>query len=316
LFQFAAKHYLVVADIYSLWPEVYLLKSLNTKSVVEALKQAFSHHGIPDEVISDNGPQYASAEFRKFASDFGFHHQTSSPHFPQSNGFAESMVKSVKSLIKKCTRSHQDMQRALLILRNSPLNCGQSPAQLLFGRSLQDNLPRFEKPKVTPRFTSLSNQRINSKVYHDQKCNTQLKPKFNIGQHVAIQHPTTKEWTDKGKIVELVAPRSYLIKFNSGTVLRRNQNALRPVYSLSASPEIKCFRDANSLQVDVENPETISNHSSDTIAYEEESSSDETVAYYLSDDEGNNDNGIEMNQQVSKYGRKIKKVQPIDYDDI
>jgi len=70
------------------------------------------------------------------------------------------------------------------------------------------------------------------------------------------------------------------------------------------------------LQVDVENHETISNHSSDTIAYEEESSSDETVAYDLSDDEGNNDNGIEMNQQVSKYGRKIKKVQPIDYDDI
>ena len=70
-------------------------------------------------------------------------HTTSSLRYPRSNSLAESMVKSVKKTIKKCVRSKQDIYMGLLILHNSPLNCGSSPAQLLMNRKLQDNLPKF-----------------------------------------------------------------------------------------------------------------------------------------------------------------------------
>ena len=60
--------------------------------MINHLKAIFARHGIPDTVISDNGPQYSSAEFVKFAEDWGFTHITRSPKYPKSNGEAERMV--------------------------------------------------------------------------------------------------------------------------------------------------------------------------------------------------------------------------------
>ena len=56
---------------------------------------------MPCELVSDNGPQFASSEFADFAKEWGFQHTTSSPHYPRSNGLAESSVKVVKGLMKK-----------------------------------------------------------------------------------------------------------------------------------------------------------------------------------------------------------------------
>ena len=42
----------------------------------------FAWYGIPDDLISDNGPQYASSAFIYFGKSYGFVHNTSSPHFP------------------------------------------------------------------------------------------------------------------------------------------------------------------------------------------------------------------------------------------
>ena len=46
-------------------------------AVIRVLCELFATHGIPDTVISDNGPQYANQEFKEFARDWGFVHVTS-----------------------------------------------------------------------------------------------------------------------------------------------------------------------------------------------------------------------------------------------
>lgn len=51
--------------------------------------------------MSDNGPQYACALFKDFASEYGFTHLTSSPRYPQGNGEAEWAVGTVKGLWKE-----------------------------------------------------------------------------------------------------------------------------------------------------------------------------------------------------------------------
>jgi transposase InsO family protein len=61
------------------------------------LRSHFSRHGIPDIVFSDNGPQFDSSEFRKFASLWEFKHETPSPLYPQSNGKVEQAVKTAKT---------------------------------------------------------------------------------------------------------------------------------------------------------------------------------------------------------------------------
>ena len=127
LFSLNGMTYVIASDYFSRFPEVIKLATTTSSSVISALKSLFSRYGIPEEVISDNGPQYASQEFCDFAKEYGFKHTTSSPHFPQSNGHAERAVQTAKNLLK----GSKDPHMSLLSYRSTPLPwCGLSPAEL------------------------------------------------------------------------------------------------------------------------------------------------------------------------------------------
>ena len=67
LFELDRKTYLAVVDYTSQWFEVRQLHSVTASAVIRVLCELFATHGIPDTVISDNGPQYANQEFKEFA---------------------------------------------------------------------------------------------------------------------------------------------------------------------------------------------------------------------------------------------------------
>ena len=189
LFHYPNRDYIIIVDYYSLWPEVYLLKTANSANVIEACKDSFSRHGIPTQLFSDNGSQYSSRLFKSFAKKWQFQHKTSSPHYPQSNGLAEITVKAVKNLLKKSQDSKEEFQQGLLILRNTPLACGKSPAQLMFGRSLRDNLPiiyTYQPTKQNPDIRNIPKERLQSKEQYD-KTARHSSIKFHPGQAVAVQ---------------------------------------------------------------------------------------------------------------------------------
>ena len=79
LFELKNDHYMLIVDYFSRYPEVIKLTSTTSANVIKGLQAAFSRHGIPEVVRSDNGPQYASQEFTQFADSYGFQHKTSSP---------------------------------------------------------------------------------------------------------------------------------------------------------------------------------------------------------------------------------------------
>jgi len=70
LFQFRGVTYLVVADYFSRYLEIQKLSTTTSHAIIEALKTIFSRFGIPETVISDNGPQYSSTEFADFAEAY------------------------------------------------------------------------------------------------------------------------------------------------------------------------------------------------------------------------------------------------------
>ena len=121
------------------------------------LFRSFARYGVLSVVVSDNGPCYNSAEFRKFSEDWGFEHITSSPGYPQSNGQSERTVQTVKAMLEKAA----DPCEALLSYRNTPLEeVHLSPSQMLKGRRLRTSIPATEdlmKPQLMKlKMSSLS----------------------------------------------------------------------------------------------------------------------------------------------------------------
>jgi len=116
----------------------------NTKAstTILKLKSHFARYGIPDQVISDNGPQFTSDEFADFSRTWDFEHLISSPGNSKANGKAESGVKTVKRILKKSIRAGTDPYLAILDYRNTPTQgMMTSPAQRLMSQRTKTLLP-------------------------------------------------------------------------------------------------------------------------------------------------------------------------------
>ena len=170
LFEHNASNYVLVVDYFSRYIEIAKLSSTDANTVVNHLKSIFARHGIPQVIISDNGPQYSAAVFSKFAEDYGFVHMTSSPKYPKANGEAERAVRTIKSLLKKCSGKAEDPYLALMAYRATPLACGYSPAELLMGRAIRTTVP-ISSGKLTPAVPDLAILREREKRTNDRQKN-------------------------------------------------------------------------------------------------------------------------------------------------
>lgn len=128
------KTYLLVVDYFSRYIEVAHLNVASADTVMAALKDVFSCHGIPETAMLDDGPQFSCALFKDFAREDRFTHITSSPRYSQANGEAERAVATVKGLWK----GGGEKAKALMSYCATPLESGYSPAQLLMGRQIYD----------------------------------------------------------------------------------------------------------------------------------------------------------------------------------
>eukprot|EP00117_Sycon_ciliatum_P009825 scpid45789/ scgid11968/ Uncharacterized protein K02A2.6 len=214
---------LVVVDHFSRYLHAPVLRSTTTSAVIKALSAVFAIHGVPQTVVSDNGPQFASAEFEAFAAKSKFTHRTSSPRFSQSNGEAERAVRTVKRLLE----SNQHPDEALLAYRSTPLANGFSPAELLFGRRLRTNLP-VSDTALTPSWPDLPALQQWEAKSKEQQCAT-----FNAArrtQELPVLQQGTSVWVSDLKAEAVVADRlsdrSYSVVTADLSRYRRNRRHL------------------------------------------------------------------------------------------
>ena len=90
-----------------------------SETVIKKPKGRFASYGIPDEIVSGNGSQFAFEEFRVFAQLHGFRHTCSSPHHHYSNGKVEPAVKHAKKTLRMSRVNGNDFHLALLNVRNT-----------------------------------------------------------------------------------------------------------------------------------------------------------------------------------------------------
>ena len=230
LFQWRQKTFLLIVDYYSRYVEIARLNQLTAEEIITHTKSIFARHGIPEEVFSDNGPQYSSQAYADFAKAYQFKHVTSSPYFPQSNGEAERAVGTVKNLLQKSSDPHL----ALLAYRTTPLQNGYSPGELLMCRKLRSTVPSTRSQRVPklPDFVSLRKKeeelKKRQKENFDQHHGVRALPQLTRGETVWVA-----DRASEGIVDEEVAPHSYDVTTGDGTY-RRNR---RDLITLPSSPD-------------------------------------------------------------------------------
>lgn len=156
--------YLIVCDYFSKFPLIRKLNNIQSITTIAHLKSMFEEHGIPNKLITGNDTQFTSTAFKDFSRQYGFVHVTTSPYYPQANGFIKRNVETVKNLLQKCKESGADPHLAMLCLRTTPIDHGlPSPAELLNSRVYQSNLPAITKPSLTPIADGDVNVKLQSK---------------------------------------------------------------------------------------------------------------------------------------------------------
>lgn len=224
LFTIEGRDYLVVVDYETDFIEVDAMPSTTSARVVASIKKICARYGRPSQLVSDGGPQFASHEFRQFTSEWGIQHVFSSPYHSQSNGKAESAVKIIKNMMYKCMESNGDQSLALLEQRSTPRQDGPSPAQRMFGRKLNTNLPI--KVTESRNNTDMKGDRRDT-VKKSYDKNARDLPDLKENQPVFFKKDPRGKW-EKGQVMSRHDDRSYIILGESGGNYRRNRVHLRP----------------------------------------------------------------------------------------
>lgn len=143
---FAGAMLLIVVDAYSKWVEVKVTNSMTASATISILDELFAAYGIPVTLVSDNGTNFTSLEFKTFLQTVGVKfHKLTAPYHPSTNGQAERYVQTVKDKLKTMATTRGSLQpnvnEFLRQYRKAPHSAtGQSPAQLFLGRSLRTRL--------------------------------------------------------------------------------------------------------------------------------------------------------------------------------
>ena len=213
--------YLICGNFYS---KMILIQHLpsgqsNTIKVVSLLKEMFLEDGIPEVLCSDNCPQYASAQFTEFCTSWGITHETSSPHYLQSNGFAEAFIKSVKHALKHAKYSGANPQLILLALWATPINAKlPSSAELLYQHQIRTTIPARicnTDPAALQIHECIDAGSNASKSQADKWCKS-LAPLY-ASQPIAMYDTILKSWIPT-TVVHVLLKDGYQVHTSNGVV--------------------------------------------------------------------------------------------------
>lgn len=259
--------YLLIVDSKSKWIDIHCMsKGLNVTQTIEKLKITFSVMGLPDVIVSDNGPPFNSSGFIKFCHIHRINVLKSPPYHPQSNGTAERHVQIVKTaldkfLLQKSTLTvEQQIVNFLFSYRNTPCaNSGLSPNEVIF------------KIKPKTRLDLLKPKKGGS-VQFKSTFDFEKPVMFVVGEDILVGKlgPYCNDKWKKGVIVKCISAVTYLVKVED-RIMYKHVNSLRkfmldknitsqviPTPSLNVGPIPKVYTSetkeiTNEVELDKEN---------------------------------------------------------------
>ena len=227
LFYWNKIDYLVIGDYFSKYLIVRRLPNSSTHAVIKELGLVFTELGRPFVLRSDNGPCYSSREFLNFLNFYQVDHVTSSPHYPQSNGFAEALVGITKKLMDKSLKEGKLWNFGLLQYRTTPISSTlPSPLEMLTGRKPCLNLPQVPSSIGHNMDTS----RIRKELLRRQPTMSTSTgtTEFEPGQPVFVKEVHGNVWRTDTIDQPAAEPDSYWVRFPDNSILRRTRSMIKP----------------------------------------------------------------------------------------
>ena len=191
---------------------------------IEELRKLFATQSLPEQLVSNNGPQFKADEFGLFMRNNGVKHIKSAPYHPATNGLTERFVRTVKQALRAVLTEKKSISwklaNFLLAYRSTPhALTGETPAMLLMGRNIRTRLDIL-KPNL---------RKLVEDKQQDQELRSSHSParKLELGQAVvAWNYRVGNKWVP-GIITANSGPLSYEVKVAPNTVWRRHVDQLR-----------------------------------------------------------------------------------------
>lgn len=202
--------YMIIIDAHSKWIDVVQMNKITSAATIKVLTNTFASWGIPEQIVSDNGPAFISQEFEMFMTLHGIKHIKSSPNHPASNGEAEQCVKTFKRAMKKQNDNPGDMSTKisnfLMTYRSTPnVTTKETPSKLFLGRELRTKLSLL-KP-------DLSNSIMKKKSSIEDSTRS-----LTEGSRVLVRdyRRNTDRWSE-GLVVSKLGPVTYTVLVGNET---------------------------------------------------------------------------------------------------
>ena len=221
------KMYLLIVDAHSKWPEIIEMSSTTAQKTVNVFCSVFARFGLPELLVTDNGPQFVADEFYNFLKRNGIRHIRSAPYNPASNGQVERLVQTFKKALVKGKKDgmshHHILTNFLMKYRTTPHSTtGVPPCELMFKRSLRTVLDLL-KP-------SIDKEVVKSQAKQKQYCDKKSRVRnVEVGQMVLVRDYRNKnrKWV-KGVVKQKLGNVMFLVEVG-GHVWKRHINQMHIV---------------------------------------------------------------------------------------
>ena len=212
----SGEHILVVVDYYSRYYEVAVVRTITSEKTIECLETIFARHGLPEVLVSDNGPNLVSEKFEAFLKENGIKHRRVTTRWAQANGEVERQNRSILKRLQLAHAEGKDWRRELVrymaVYRTTPhQTTGQTPAFLLMGRHPRTKLPELSQPTHGDEETRDRDQlmKFKSKQYADASRNAKMG-EVKQGDLVLMKQDK------KNKLSTTFEPQLYKVKEKKG----------------------------------------------------------------------------------------------------
>ena len=207
---------MVVVDAHSKWPEVIEMTSTTSELTIQAMRGLFAVHGLPDQVVSDNGPQIMLKEFQRFMKENGIKHTRCVSYHPSLNGLAERFVQILKNALRRTKdigRTFQHRLAGFLLAYRTTLHAATNvaPCELLMNRKIRTRLDLLY-PDVESRVAKNVSRQT---AMHDVHAKAR---EFLVGQLVRVCNLRDgPKWVPR-VVVGRQGPLSYVVQTTGGEV--------------------------------------------------------------------------------------------------